>query len=322
MGVGMIITKELTKEYKSFGGKGLVAVDHINFEVENKDIFGFLGPNGAGKTTTIHMLTTVLDPTFGSAEIAGFDIMKDPLKAKAKMGIMPELPMFYDWMKAEDQLKFYAEFYGYSSGECRRRAKELIDLVGLGKFGRSKIKTFSHGMRKRLALAQSLINDPELLILDEPMGGLDPMGVKSFREMIKELSKEGITIFLSSHLLSEVQLICNRVGIINHGKIIAVEKLSDLSEKISLDPNTRIYIEAKGLSEKVIAGIKSDPTVVSIEPGETPNGYYITVEKSRDVRLFSEELNKKLSKDKIYLYRQEIAQPSLEDLFMSLTDGG
>ena len=148
MGVIMITTKDLTMEYRSFGGGGLVAVDHINLEVENKDIFGFLGPNGAGKTTTIHMLTTVLDPTFGTAEVAGYDIIKDPLRAKAKMGIMPELPMFYDWMKAEDQLSFYAEFYGYSSSECRKRAKELVELVGLGKFGRSKIKTFSHGMRK------------------------------------------------------------------------------------------------------------------------------------------------------------------------------
>ena len=317
----MIVTKNLTKLFKTHKGRSILAVDHIDFEVQRGDIFGFLGPNGAGKTTTINMLTTVLEPTEGTVEIAGYDIRRDPLKAKRKLGIMPELPMFYEWLKAEDQIKFYCEFYGYRSVESRKRAKELIDLVGLSKFGSEKIKTYSHGMRKRLALAQALVNDPDILILDEPMGGLDPMGVRSFREMIKELNRNDITIFLSSHLLSEVSQLCNRVGIINNGKILAVDSIKKLSTHINMGKYTKVYIEGQNLTGEIIDSLTKLPGVQNITPGSEPGGFYIVAEENADEGAFAAEINRMLADKSIYLSRLEIARPSLEDMFMSITKG-
>lgn len=318
----MITTKKLTLNYRALRGGSILAVDHIDLEVKKNDIFGFLGPNGAGKTTTIHMLTTVLEPTEGTAEIGGYDILKDPLKAKRQLGFMPEIPSFYDWMKAVDQLKFYCKFYGFSSAEANSRSKEMIELVGLSSFGSKKIKTFSHGMRKRLALASAMIHDPDILILDEPMGGLDPVGVKAFREMIKELNRNNITIFLSSHLLSEVQQICTRVGIINQGKLLAVDTISGLSKNLDQVPLNNLYIEGKGITEKIIDLIKSNPGIVAVETSpENPNGYQIAIAENSDADSIAGEINKELAKKNVYLSRLEVIKPNLEELFMKITRG-
>ncbi|UCH88910.1 MAG: ABC transporter ATP-binding protein [Thermoplasmata archaeon] len=318
----MIVTNKLTKVYGGFFGSSVLAVDNIDLEVDRKDIFGFLGPNGAGKTTTIHMFTTVLEPTSGTAEICGYDITKSPLIAKRKIGFMPEMPGFYDWLKAEDQLKFYCDFYGYSRQESKTRAKELMELVGMGEFRNRKIKTFSHGMRKRLALASAMVNDPEILILDEPMGGLDPMGVHSFREMIKELNRNDITIFLSSHLLPEVQQLCNKVGIINRGKILAVDTIDNLSRKVGLESFTRLTIDGKGLSEKVLDFIKTIPGVAEIRVNsQRERGYTIIVNEGIDIQDLAGVLNEKLVKRDVYLSRLEQAKPNLEELFMKITRG-
>lgn len=318
----MIVTKGLTQIYKSFRGGQVLAVDHIDFTVPPGDIFGFLGPNGAGKTTTIHMLTTVLTPSEGTADICGHDILKAPLLAKRKLGFMPEMPAFYEWMKAEDQLRFYCKFYGYSTSESQKRAKELMELVGLSAFTNRKIKTFSHGMRKRLALAQALVNDPELLILDEPMGGLDPMGLSAFREMIKELHKHDITIFLSSHLLTEVQQLCNRIGIIHNGKILVEDTISNLSKHIAVDTMSKLHIEGPGLSNKILDYIKTLSGVLDVKPGTaSEGGYLVSIEEDMDATVLAGELNRSLAEKNIYLTRLEQTQPSLEDLFMKITRG-
>jgi ABC-2 type transport system ATP-binding protein len=318
----MIVTRNLTRLFKTRRGQHILAVDHIDFEVVKKDIFGFLGPNGAGKTTTIHMLTTVLEPTEGTATIGGFDILTNPMEAKRRLGIMPELPMFYENMRAVDQLKFYGEFYGYTGVEATSRARELISLVGLDRFAVEKIKTFSHGMRKRLALAQSLMNDPDILILDEPMGGLDPMGVRSFREMIKDLNRSGITIFLSSHLLSEVQQLCNRVGIINNGKILAVDTIGKLSSHIKMGQYMKIYFEAYGVTPEVQEWLKKYPGIREVNPSSEPGGFYLIIDEQNDEKGYASGLNSALAGKNIFVSRLEISMPSLEDMFMSITKEG
>jgi ABC-2 type transport system ATP-binding protein len=225
-------------------------------------------------------------------------------------------------MKAEDQLKFYCEFYGYSSSESRQRSKELLELVGLSAHRSRKIKTFSHGMRKRLALAQAMVNDPDLLILDEPMGGLDPMGLHSFREMIKELNRNNITIFLSSHLLAEVQLLCNRVGIINHGKILAVDSINNLSRDIELDTLSRLSIAGDGFTEKILEYVRSVPGVKDIKRSEDgEDEFIILIHEDTDARKLALELNRGLAAKNIYLSRIEQAKPTLEELFMKITRG-
>ena len=261
----MIRTHGLTKVFHSFGNKDVVAVDHIDFDVERGDVFGFLGPNGAGKTTTIRMLTAILTPTNGTAEVCGYDIIKEPMKVKQSIGLMPEALGFYNEMSGIDLLEFYAKFYDVPKKERRKKAIELLKLVGLSRFAYRNAGAYSHGMRKRLALAQAMINDPELLILDEPTGGLDPEGKQNFREMIRNLQKRGITIFLSSHILPEVQQICNKVCILNRGKVVVVDTIENLREIIKAKVKYRILVKADLLTDELLEEIRKLHGVSEVE---------------------------------------------------------
>ncbi|MFQ5874142.1 MAG: ABC transporter ATP-binding protein, partial [Dehalococcoidia bacterium] len=219
----MIEIDSLVKIYD--GRRGTRAVDGISFNVARGDLFGFLGPNGAGKTTTIRILATLLQPTEGSARIDGHDILEDPLAIRELIGYMPENPGFYPTMRGMEHLLYWAEFYGIPKAERLRRAKDLLALVELGEAGMTKLKAYSHGMRQRLTLAQALLNDAPVLIMDEPAGGLDPTGMRFFRELMKRFQAKGKTIFLSSHLLSEVEMTCRTVGVIHRGRIVEVSDL-------------------------------------------------------------------------------------------------
>lgn len=305
----MITTEALTKTFKDF-----TAVDHIDFEVKKGDIFGFLGPNGAGKTTTIRMLTTTLTPTSGTAKVCGYDILNQAIDVRKLIGLMPESPGFYDNMSALDILQFYAEFYGIPKSERKKKATELLEIMGLSEFMRKKIKTYSHGMRKRVALAQALINDPELLILDEPTGGLDPQGTYSFRRMIKGLRDKGMTIFLSSHILPEVQQICNRVGIINHGKIVAVDTIENLANKIVAKGNRNIFVTGDGITEAILEEIRRIQGVVAVLPYEA--GINFVTDSQIDV---APEINRLLVMGGARVRTIFLSEPSLEDVFLSLT---
>jgi ABC-2 type transport system ATP-binding protein len=305
----MIEIQGLTKNFKKF-----TAVDHINLEVKSGDIFGFLGPNGAGKTTTIRMLTTILTPTSGTAKVAGHDIKSEAISVRKKIGLMPESPGFYQNMSALDILEFYAEFYGIPKAERKKKAIELMEMMGLSDFMRKKIKTYSHGMRKRVALAQALINDPELLILDEPTGGLDPRGTHSFRMMIKGLRDRGMTIFLSSHILPEVQQLCNRVGIINRGNIVAVDTIENLTSKIGAKGNRNVFVTGEGITSGMLGQIQTLKGILAIQPYET--GVNFVVNSQVDV---SPEINRILVTGGARVRSVFLSEPSLEEVFLSLT---
>jgi ABC-2 type transport system ATP-binding protein len=313
----MITTHNLTLTFKTLFSKPFVAVDHINFSVERGDIFGFLGPNGAGKTTTIRMLSTILTPTEGTAEVCGFDIVRNPLMAKSRIGLMPENPGFYGDMTALNQLIFYGEFYKIPKAECKRKANELLDMMRLTEFKNRKIKTYSHGMRKRVALAQALINDPQLLILDEPTGGLDPQGTHEFREMIKNLNKNGITIFLSSHILPEVQQICNKVGILNRGKIIAVDSLKNLANKLKIKSKVNIYVQGIGIIPKHLKGLLQ---IKGIEKyysfGE---GFNFVIEEGEEKYELASQINSYFVKNGVKVTTLQPSEPTLEEVFLEVT---
>ena len=312
----MIRTHGLTKVFSSFGSKDVMAVDHIDFDVEQGDIFGFLGPNGAGKTTTIRMLTAILSPTSGTAEICGYDIIKEPMKAKLSLGLMPEALGFYNEMRAIDVLEFYAKFYKIPKSERRKRVKELLKLVGLSKFAYRRTGAYSHGMRKRLALAQAMINNPEILILDEPTGGLDPEGKQNFREMIRDLHKRGITIFLSSHILPEVQQICNKVCILNKSKVVVVDTIDNLTKTIRSKVEAHIFIEANMLNDEVLEEIRKIDGVLNVEHD---NGKIdIVARGDMDV---SPNINSLLVNRGVRVRTIQIQEPDLEDIFLSLTKG-
>lgn len=212
-------TQNLTKSFK-----GRKAVDGLDFEVREREVFGFLGPNGAGKSTTIRLMLSLIKPEIGDVEIFGKSVSKFKNDALHGVGAMIEEPAFYRNLSAKRNLQLLTALEHVS----RRRINEVLDLVGLADRGDDKLKTYSHGMKQRLGIAQALLSEPKLLILDEPTTGLDPRGMKEVREMIVSFAREGITIFLSSHLLHEIEQVCTSMAIINQGKMVITGKVDDL----------------------------------------------------------------------------------------------
>jgi ABC-2 type transport system ATP-binding protein len=220
-----IVIDNLTKYYGDF-----LALDGLSLRVEEKANIGLLGPNGAGKSTTLKILTGLLRPSSGKAYIDGIDITTEPEKALARIGAIIETPEFYTYMTPENNLEYFGRLRGMKGEALNKRIKEVIELVKLEKWGKVKIEKFSRGMKQRLALAQTLLHDPPILILDEPGLGLDPRGVVEFREIIAGAGKEK-TVFFASHQLSEVALICDKIALINNGKLLAYENTKDLEQK-------------------------------------------------------------------------------------------
>ncbi|MCW4049092.1 MAG: ABC transporter ATP-binding protein [Candidatus Bathyarchaeota archaeon] len=227
----IIDVRNLTKRYGD-----LVAVDHVSYEIHEGEIFGLLGPNGSGKTTTILMLVGLINPTEGTAVISGYDVIKQPLEARSSVGLLPENAGYYDNLTARQNLSYYADLARVSRVLARKSIDELLDLVGLSDWKNTKVQAFSRGMRQRLGIAQSLIRDPEILILDEPTQGIDPEGTRDIRELVKELSKErGKTVVLTTHLLHEVDKLCDRVAIMKQGKLIALDTIPNLTNQIKAE---------------------------------------------------------------------------------------
>jgi len=209
-----------------FWGRRVTAVDGLSFEVQRGEVFGFLGPNGAGKTTTIKMLMGLIYPTGGTATL--FERPVGDLAAKAKVGFLPESPYFYDYLTGREFLRFYGHLFGLVGSILEKRIDELLDLVGMTHARDLQLRKFSKGMLQRVGIAQALINDPELVVLDEPMSGLDPIGRKEVRDLIFRLKESGKTMMFSSHILHDAELLCDRVAMIMKGKLVACGQVSEL----------------------------------------------------------------------------------------------
>ena len=223
-----IRTESLTKDF-SIGfwrPRPYRALDGLNLEVAAGETFGFLGPNGAGKTTTLKLLMQLIYPTSGIAEILGRPV--GDIDVRRRIGYLPESPYFYDYLSAEELLDYFARLFGYDSAERRRRVSTLLDQVGIGGERRLPLRKFSKGMVQRVGVAQALLNDPEIVFLDEPMSGLDPLGRREVRNIILGLRDRGCTVFFSSHVLSDAEALCNRVAVLAHGKLVASGQISDL----------------------------------------------------------------------------------------------
>lgn len=230
----------LTKRYGSF-----VAVDNLNLRIERGEIFGLLGPNGAGKTTTILMMLGLTEPTSGSVRVLGFDPARQPLSVKARVGYLPDAVGFYDELTARENLAYIARLNGLSRKEANGRIEEALARMGLSDVMDKSVRTFSRGMRQRLGVADLLIKRPQLIIMDEPTLGLDPEAARQFLQLIVELRDEGITLMLSSHLLHQVQAVCNRVGLFSKGKMELVGAVPELAQKV-LGGGYRIHVQAQG----------------------------------------------------------------------------
>src|SRR6187402_1103427 len=223
-----IRTEGLTKHYtKGFWRpRPYAALEDLTLQVGAGEVFGFLGPNGAGKTTTLKLLMQLVYPSSGRAELLGKPV--GDLSVKRRIGYLPEHPYFYDHLTAEELLRYFAGLFGYSGAERSQRVERLLDDVGIGPERRLQLRKFSKGMLQRVGIAQALINDPELVIFDEPMSGLDPLGRRDVRALILRLRDRGCTVFFSSHVLSDAEAVCSQVAILARGRLVTAGRLSDM----------------------------------------------------------------------------------------------
>ncbi len=310
----MIEVQGLTKIYQRSRHDGAKALDGVTFSVPHRSIFGFLGPNGAGKTTTIRILATILEPTEGTATVDGHDILDDPLGVKARIGYMPENTGYYPTMTGEQHLDYWGRFYRMPEDERRKRSSDLLDMVGLGDERRKKVKAYSHGMLKRLGLAQALLHDPPILILDEPAGGLDPYGIIFFRNLMKQLHREGKTIFLSSHILTEVAQTCTHIGVIQKGRIVATGTREAIESRISGTGTMKALVEAPRVPDAALRGLLSIKGVKDV--ARVDWGLVVTMDT--DVRA---AVNAYLVSSGVLVQGLKLAEVTLEDAFVTLTGG-
>jgi len=219
----LVEAEQLTKYY---GEK--LAVDGVSFKVQAGEIFGFLGPNGAGKTTTIKMMVGLLLPTSGRIKVAGFNIQENPLQAKAASGYVPDTPYLYQKLSGRELLRFVGDLYGVEPAQISRRIEELLKLFDLESSGNDTIDSYSHGMRQKTALAAALMHDPKVLVLDEPTVGLDPKSARLIKDILRQMATRGAAVFLSTHILEIAERMCDRIGIIDRGRLVAVGTMDEL----------------------------------------------------------------------------------------------
>lgn len=295
--MAVIETSGLTKRYRK-----TLAVDQISFQVEQGQIFGFLGPNGTGKTTTIGMLLGIITPTGGSFRLFGSGSPRELHQARQRIGATLEYPNFYPYLSGRDNLRIVANV----KGKGEREVAQVLDVVGLAKRKKTPFKAYSLGMKQRLALASTMLGDPELIILDEPANGLDPEGMREIRGIIKGLAERGTTVFLSSHLLWEVERTCTHVAIIQQGRIIRQASVEDIK------------------SGNVVAGLRGgDPQNLQKIVAGYPGVISATIRDSRVVAELKDDdlaaLNKFVVEHGVYLSHLAQEERTLEDVFMELT---
>lgn len=296
----------LTKYYGE-----LRAVDHISFEVYKGEIFGFLGPNGAGKTTTIRMLTGILTPNSGDVSIDGFDITRDPIKVKTKLGVIPEMGNIYVDLTAKQNIILAGKYYGVARKELREKADSLLDQFGLFERRNALVKTFSQGMKQRVNIASALVHNPEILFLDEPTLGLDVQSQRLIRNIIKEMNQRGTTIFLTTHNIEEANTLCERVGIINKGKIAAIDRPEKLRKTFEQTRSVEVSFD-KSIDSDLMGKIN---LVNKIERwGDKWKLYTDNPDKLvKYLAKFAED-------QKLTIVSIQICAASLEDTFMKLTE--
>ena len=301
----VIETTDLTKNFGS-----LTAVNKLNLKVQKNTIHGFLGPNGAGKTTTIKILVGLLRPTSGSVKVLGQEVHVDDADSRLGIGYMSELPKFPKHLKGAELLDIYGRMYGMTAQQRTEQIPKLIEMVGLKGRENDLVGKYSKGMQQRIGIAQALLNNPELVILDEPSIGLDPIGMMEVRELVKTISREGMTVFLSSHLLFEVEQICDHVTIVNKGSMLASDTLQNVSNQ--LGPAV-IHIDLVDLSAAVIAAVKSLRFVSGT--WKTGNTLLVQVNTYNDIR---EQVSKAVTGAGGVIVGMSQKNVNLEDIFIQL----
>ena len=311
----MIEVKNVTKKY----GK-LVAVDDISFTINDGEIVGLLGPNGAGKSTTMNMLTGFIEQTEGDIIIDGYNMLKKPKKAKKEIGYMPEGVPLYSDLTVKEFITYMAEIKNVSKKERKEKVEKIIEKTGLKEVQNKLTKNLSRGYKQRVSMAGALVGEPKILILDEPTVGLDPKQITEIRSLIKKLGKTH-TVILSSHILSEVSQICNKVIIINKGKIVAVDTPENLENKVSNNNATYVTVEdTENKMDSMKDKIKEIKDIKLIKENEDgTKDYELQAEKDVELRKI---IFKEFAKENITIFEMKKADTTLEDAFMKLIEGG
>lgn len=299
----VIETEKLSKRYN-----GLVAVDSLDLAVPEGQVYGLLGPNGSGKTTTILMLLGLTEPTAGRVRVLGFDPVRRPLSVKARVGYLPDQVGFYDNLTARENLTYIAKLNGLPRTEAYQRIDQSIERLGLSEAANRPVGTFSHGMRQRLGIAEILLKQPQIIIMDEPTLGLDPEAARLLLQIIQDLKAEGITILLSSHLLHQVQAVCDRVGLFRRGRIVLEGTVGELARRV-LGGSYRIRVRADGNRQSLESSLQSLPGVVNVQH-EAPNRYVLETTADQRPEIASAIVNAGGR-----LTSLDIEEPSLDEIY-------
>ncbi|MFF8603323.1 ATP-binding cassette domain-containing protein [Streptomyces sp. NPDC015232] len=293
------------------------AVRGVTFDVAPGELFGLLGPNGAGKTTTIKMLNTLLLPTSGTARVCGHDVARDPVAVRRRIGyVFGGDRGLYDRLSALDNLRYFAELYGVEARDQKRRIAELLDLVGLAGRERERVEGYSRGMRQRLHIARGLLHRPEVLFLDEPSIGVDPVAARDLRRTVADLAAGGTTVLLTTHYMAEADELCGRVAVIAGGRIRALGTPQSLKARIG--DRDVLEIEVYGVGEDVLAGVRRVPGVRGVAVEERGTAQALTVQTDRGAELHAPVL---AALDGVRVGRVVSREPSLEDAYIALVEG-
>ncbi|SCJ08088.1 Daunorubicin/doxorubicin resistance ATP-binding protein DrrA [uncultured Clostridium sp.] len=305
--MAIIEVKNITKRFND-----KLVLDNISYEVEQGEIFGFIGPNGAGKSTLINIMTSLLTPDSGTITICGYDILKDPIKAKGCIGYVPQDLALMEELNAYDNLEFFGALYGLKGKVLKERISEALKVTGLEENRKQKVKKFSGGMKRRLNLALAILHHPKVLILDEPTVGVDPQSRNHIFSFVKNICKEwGTTVIYTSHYMEEIEELCKRVFIIDLGKEISYGDREDI--KASVFPNNKVIIEAQDITGETIMALKDDEGIIKV--GDKENSIFLTINsKFKLANTLS-----LLEKNDINIKKISYEEPKLEDVFLSLT---
>jgi len=297
--------------------KEVVAVDDVSFEIQEGELFGLLGPNGAGKTTTVKMLTTLLIPTLGSASVKGFDVVKQANEVRKRIGFIFGGERGLYWrLSGIDNLRYFASLYNLDYEVTKKRIPQLLDLVGLTGRGDEKIQGYSRGMKQRLHVARTLLHDPDILFLDEPTLGLDPVGAREFRQVIRNLQSENKTILLTTHYMFEADALCDRIAIIDHGRIIAIDTPGGLKKHVS-DLNV-VEVETFGVPAETVEKLRALPFADSLSVEDQDQKQMLLIQTSRGAEAVPDVM---AALDGLKVGRVIVREPTLEDAYVRLVGG-
>ncbi len=305
----MIRVEHLTKRFNK-----MTAVDDISFNVEQGDVFGFIGPNGAGKTTTIKIMSTLMDPTAGSIFVDDISVTEYPEDVRKVLGYMADDFGVYDGIQVDEYIEFFAAAYRIPRQKRRAICRDVMDLTDLGGLRKKMVSELSKGMKQRLCLARALVHDPKLLVLDEPAAGLDPRARIEFRELVKELHAMGKTIFISSHILSELSDICTTVGVIESGRLLVSGKVSEIMKKLSR--GTELVVTVEGSCDKAMMILQQHEHVEDVTQED---GALRVILSGEDAK--ASELIKELISNDVAVLSFHEEKKDLEKLFMQITRG-